>query len=514
MMHNNYFFLRQLSIQLNNELVGYTIAEVYSQSKNELVISLINESKEKFIIAHLDPSFCCLSFPKKLNRARRNSVNLFQHIINQQVNEIVQIEQDRSFYFELNDKFQLLFKMHGNRSNIILFHKGNIIEIFNNQLKQDLSINIDRLSKSLIIDENTFNLVNGNIKDLIPTFGKTFDVYFENKRYDQLQLSDKYPCLVELLKYLKKPSFFIHINSNNLPVLKIYKINANDLKFTKPIEVLNNFYRKYISTYSLEKGRAALKNPLIAKIRKSESYIIKSSLRLDALRSKTNYQSIGDLIMANLLGIEPYSTKIQLKDFFTDRLISIQLKSSLTPQANAEKYYRKAKNQQIEIDTLKKNISAKANNISDLKKQIDELDQISKLKHLNKKSDKNPLKKEPPFHLVNFMGYEILIGKNAKKNEFLTFGTARKDDLFLHTKGVAGSHVIIKKKTNQNIPIMVIEQAASYAAFYSKNKSDALSRVLYTPKKYVRKAKGAPPGSVIVDKERVILVLPQKIDRI
>jgi len=81
-------------------------------------------------------------------------------------------------------------------------------------------------------------------------------------------------------------------------------------------------------------------------------------------------------------------------------------------------------------------------------------------------------------------------------------------------KDAAGSHVVIKKKTHQNIPIKVIEKAASYAAFYSKNKSNALSRVLYTPKKYVRKAKGAPLGAVFVDKERVILVLPQKIDTI
>lgn len=511
-MHNNYYFLKQLSNQLKNELVGYKISEIYSQTKNELVICLYNENEEKFILVHLDPSFCCLSFPQKLNRARRNSVNLFPSIIGQQISDVVQVEQDRSFYFELGNNFQLLFKMHGNRANIILFHERKIIEVFNKKLKQDYSIMLNDLSKSLITNEDSFNSVEGNISKLMPTFGKTFDLYFEKINYDQLNLKTKYQCFVSLLNYLQNPEFFIHINSDGIPVLKLYKIDDNDLRFIQPSEALNIFYKKYISTVGLEKGKAEIKKTLTAKIRKSESYITKSSSRLKVLVSKTNYQNIGDLIMANLHNIKPYSTEIHLEDFYSREPILIQLKSLLTPQMNAENYYRKAKNQQIEIDTIKKNISLRGKQVEELKKQIEELSQISSLKQIGKKTTKKPSKKELPFHKVNFMAYEILIGKNANKNELLTFGYARKNDLFLHAKDVAGSHVIIKKKTNQNIPKKVIEKAAAFAAYYSKNKTASLSRVLYTPKKYVRKVKGAPPGAVIIEKESVVLVLPQKIN--
>ena len=116
-----------------------------------------------------------------------------------------------------------------------------------------------------------------------------------------------------------------------------------------------------------------------------------------------------------------------------------------------------------------------------------------------------------PYRRIEIMGHEVLIGKNAIKNELLTFKTARKDDLFLHAKDVAGSHVIIRKKSSQNFPAPVIEQAASIAAFYSKNKNESLCSVLYTPRKFVRKAKGAPAGTVIVEKEKVILVKPMDI---
>ena len=138
---------------------------------------------------------------------------------------------------------------------------------------------------------------------------------------------------------------------------------------------------------------------------------------------------------------------------------------------------------------------------------------MTKIKNLDKTGRKSFDKSEAPFHLVEYMGYEILIGKNAVKNELLTFNIAKKEDIFLHAKDVPGSHVIIKKRSNQNVPISVVEKAGSFAAYNSKSKSESLSRVLYTPKKYVRKAKGTAKGMVIVEREKVILVKPTKFSK-
>lgn len=508
-MHNNYYFLRQLSRQLSQELSGYRIGEIFSQAKNELIISLNNEKKKRYIKAHLSPSFCCLSFPELFTRARRNSIDLFLHINDKEIIDIVQIDQDRSFYFQLSDGFQLLFKMHGNRSNVVLIHKGKVIEVFKNKLKQDLFIKINDLSKHISTDIKTFEKTAGNYKRLMPTFGKSFDQYFESRDYDQLDLEEQYKCLRTLLEYLNAPVFFIHIGERGLSVLSLYEINPKDVRFQKPIEVLNTFYKIYISSFRLENEKSAHRNLLNSQIKKNESYINKSSVKFEKLLFASNNKNIGDLIMANLHIIKPYSTFIELHDFYTQAPVKIQLKSTLSPQLNAEKYYKKAKKQQIEIDTLKKNIENRKLQIIELKKQIDDLSQISKIKNIVKKAV--PRKTEFPYHIVNFMDYEILIGKNAIKNEQLTFQFAKKEDLFLHAKDTPGSHVIIKMKFNQNFPRNVIEKAASFAAFYSKKKSESLCRVLYTPKKYVRKAKGAPAGTVIVEREKVILVKPEKI---
>ncbi len=509
-MHNNYYFLRQLSRQLKKELKGFRIGEIFSQAKNELVISLYTEKEERFIKAHLDPSFCCLSFPEVFNRARRNSVDLFNQIIGREIVDIIQIDQDRSFYLKFHDKFLLLFKMHSNRSNVVLIHKEKIIEVFKNNLKQDFQIQINNLSNHISTDRASFENAGGKYKKLIPTFGKSFDLYFENKNYDQLELEEQYKCLITLLEYLNAPVFIIHYGEGGLPKLNLFELNSTDLRYQEPIETLNAFYKRYISSFRLEKEKSILRNSLGKQIKKSESYISKSSLKLEKLLSASNYKNIGDLIMANLHIIKPHSTEIEINDFYTQKPVKIHLKSMLSPQLNAEKYYKKAKNQRIEIDTIKKNIESRKVRVTELKKQIDDLGQISELKHLGKKTKIKSKQTERPYQIVHFMDYEILIGKNAVKNEKLTFQIAGKEDLFLHAKDTSGSHVVIKRKSNQNFPKKVIEKAASFAAFYSKNKSETLCRVLYTPKKYVRKAKGAPAGTVIVEREKVILAKPVK----
>lgn len=513
-MHNNYYFLRELSKALRQQWLGFKIGDAFSQAKDELVITLYKDDDEKTLKAHLSPAFCCLSFPEIFNRARRNSIDLFQQIKDYEIVDVIQIENDRSFYFQFKDDFQLLFKMHGNRSNVILFHKNKIKEIFKNNLKPDFSIKIEELRKHISIDKTAFQNASEDYKKLIPTFGKSFDFHFEARKYDTLETADKYTCLTSLLEYLRQPEFFIHSDENAMPKLSIYEISSEDQKFAHPIDVLNSFYRSYFSIFKLGKEKSLRKNSLKAQIKKGESYIYKSSGRLDKVMSAANYRNIGDLIMANLHVIQPYSSEIELTDFYSQNAVKIQLKSTLSPQLNAEKYYKKAKNQQIEFDTIKNNIERKELQIAELKAQLDNLDRVTSLRQLEQKSKAARKQNEPelPYHLVKFIEFEILIGKNAVKNEKLTFQIAKKDDLFLHAKDTSGSHVIIKRKSNQNFPKIVIEKAASFAAYYSKNKSEKLCRVLYTPKKYVRKAKGAPAGAVTIDREKVILVKPISIN--
>ena len=113
-----------------------------------------------------------------------------------------------------------------------------------------------------------------------------------------------------------------------------------------------------------------------------------------------------------------------------------------------------------------------------------------------------------PYHECTVSNFSIWIGKNARSNDKM-LSLAHKDDIWLHAKSVAGSHVILRAQ--QKIPDKsVIEIAASFAAHQSKAKGSEWVPVIYTPKKYVRKAKNSAPGAVIVQKEQVVMVQPME----
>jgi predicted ribosome quality control (RQC) complex YloA/Tae2 family protein len=114
-----------------------------------------------------------------------------------------------------------------------------------------------------------------------------------------------------------------------------------------------------------------------------------------------------------------------------------------------------------------------------------------------------------PYREFEFNGYKIWVGKSAEGNDTLTLRYGYKEDLWLHAKDVAGSHVLIKHQSGKNFPKDVIERGAQLAAFFSKRKNETLCPVSVTPRKYVRKRKGDPAGAVVVEREEVVMVVPR-----
>jgi predicted ribosome quality control (RQC) complex YloA/Tae2 family protein len=359
-MHNNYYFLRHLTRQLRSHIVGFQIGEIYSQQKNELTIVLQNGVDEVIVRAHLDSEFSCLYFLEQASRARRNSVDLFKCIGELEVLDVVQVENDRSFYFQLQDEYKLLFKMHGNRSNIVLVQGEQVIEVFRNNLKQDHKLALEALSKSIDTSVQNFEAQQANLKIICPTFGKAFDEYFQDKGYDQKSLTEKYEIFKGLLKDLDHPAFYLHFKSNEKPLLSLYQIDQKDQIFHDPRLALNSLYRAFVGDYLLQREKDKIRQNLQRQIRSCESYIKKNQSKCDKLISAKSYSHIGDLIMANLHSIKPHSKQATLVDFYTQQPVVINLKSNLSPQLNAQKYYKKSKKQQIEIANLEKTIEAEA----------------------------------------------------------------------------------------------------------------------------------------------------------
>ena len=100
----------------------------------------------------------------------------------------------------------------------------------------------------------------------------------------------------------------------------------------------------------------------------------------------------------------------------------------------------------------------------------------------------------------------IFVGRNARENDELTFGLAKSDDLWLHARGTPGSHVVVRLEKGQEVPAETLRDAASLALLYSDLKKAGKGEVIYTKRKWVRKAKGQAPGAVTVTQEASIHV--------
>ena len=508
--------MRQLTKAIDNRIVGMELSTCFTQNKNELILGFTSVDQTFYIKAHLQSDFCCLSFPDDFSRSRRNSVDLFKDIAQKKVSSTYQYVNERCFSIYFDDQYVLLFKMHGNRSNVLLFKNGQLVELFNNSLKNDNSLQLEEVDRKIVRNKEVLTQLDGNYKLLYPTFGKYIQQYINQQNYDNLSIDQQWELLQTTEEQLLDTQFYFTELDGKL-VFSLLPSGEVREKLSDPIDAINTFFYSHIKESSLANEKRQLTSFISNKINRTKSYINKSTNKLKTLTKNSNYNQWADIIMANLHQVVPHAKEVTLQDFYNNlEPITIKIKPTLSPQKNAEIYYRKSKNQQIEINKLRESIDLKTQQLAVLETHQLAISNAADLKSLRNYIKDHQLSKAKqiieeapkPYLSYDKDGFTILVGKNAKHNDTLTQKLSYKEDLWLHAKDVSGSHVLIKHKSGQSFPKHVIEYAAQLAAYYSKRKTESMCPVIYTPKKFVRKVKGAPAGAVMVDKEQVILVTP------
>ena len=232
----------------------------------------------------------------------------------------------------------------------------------------------------------------------------------------------------------------------------------------------------------------------------------------------------GDLINANIWRLEKGQTKAVLEDFTTGEPVEVQLDPRLTPAQNAQKYYTEYR----KLDTAEKKLTeliAKGqqelvyiDSVFDAASRTDsEMDLAEIRRELREqgylkggvRADEKVKKTSDPLHFRSSEGFEILVGRNNRQNDQLTLKTAKAADIWLHTQGIAGSHVIIRTEGKQPGEQTLFE-AAQLAAFHSKGRSGSGVPVDYVAVKFVKKPAGAKPGMVIFTNNRTLYVTPDE----
>jgi predicted ribosome quality control (RQC) complex YloA/Tae2 family protein len=280
------------------------------------------------------------------------------------------------------------------------------------------------------------------------------------------------------------------------------------------LEALTVFAKYYLNHYLFFETQRQLLSGLNQRIKRKTAELVANENRLFQLQTEVPPEELGHLLMANLHLIKKGETSILVHDFYRNQPLEIKLKKDLSAAKNAEHYYKKSRNRKYELVQVEKKIIQAKSELQLLQQKLISVTAATRLRELNAlnptaiQGKSNSASAPEKFRRFEKEGFVIYVGKGSENNDELTQKMAKKDDLWLHARGVAGSHVVIKQSPGKPFPKVVIEYAAQLAAYYSKAKGSDLVPVIYTPKKFVRKPKGSNPGQVVVDREEVILVKP------
>jgi predicted ribosome quality control (RQC) complex YloA/Tae2 family protein len=514
-VHNSSFFLQRLAVRLEQQLRGYTLVSCFSQDKDELVLEFNDARNSLFLKASLQPEIQCLSFPHTFRRARKNSIDIFPEIILRAVKGVRAFRNERSIAVALDGNSHLVFKMHGKQSNIILFNGNQAASVFRHNFPADTTLSLDSLDRDIDWSREAFLADPATARKRYITFGRPVWNYLDESGWATKSPEDQWKMVSETKDLLEKGNIFL-AEARGAFVLTLMPQEDAVMEFADPLLAVTEFYHRYQSRAGFDRERKAVLSTLRGRITQTKIYLDKIRQRQAELEGDAHYTRWADLIMANLHRLTAGMAEARLEDFHQpEQLVVVKLKEAISPQKNAEVYYRKAKNQQIEKKKLTESLTQKEGELARLNAQeqaamsAEDSDQLRPIAQgLEEKARSQSSREALPYRAYEFRGYRIWVGKHAEANDELTLKHTFKEDLWLHAKDVAGSHVVIKHQAGKTFPQEVINYAASLAAYYSKRRNETLCPVAVTPVKYVRKRKGDPPGMVVVQREKVVMIEP------
>ena len=233
----------------------------------------------------------------------------------------------------------------------------------------------------------------------------------------------------------------------------------------------------------------------------------------------------GDLLQANLYRIPRGSSSVTVENFYDEdnAPITIKLNPTISPAMNAQRFYKEYNKAKTRETMLTEQIEKALSELSYIESVQDELSRCESEAELSaireelteqgyikasKGSSKRREKPLPPIEYKSSDGFRILVGRNNRQNDRLTLRTAGKNDIWLHTKGIHGTHVIIVAEGREITDTAVLE-AARIAAYHSKGRDSSQVPVDYTRVKNVSKPSGALPGKVIYVNYNTVYVTPE-----
>ncbi|EPT35582.1 Rqc2 family fibronectin-binding protein [Streptococcus agalactiae] len=540
------FFLHHLTNELQEQIEKGRIQKVNQPFDHELVLTIRNNRRNYKLLLSAHPVFGRIQ-TTEANFQNPQNPNTFTMIMRKYlqgavIETIQQIENDRILEIIVSNKNEigdhikatLVVEIMGKHSNIILIDK-NEHKIIESIKHVGFSQNSYRTilpgstyiappkTKAInpfdISDQTLFELLQTN--DLSP---KNLQQLFQGLGRDTaLELS-------HCLKDNKLNDFRQFFSREYYPSLteksfSAVQFSSSHETFQSLGQLLDYYYQEKAEKDRIAQQASDLIHRVQSELEKNIKKLAKQQDELLATENAEEFRQKGELLTTYLSMVPNNQDVVVLDNYYTNQTIEISLDRALTPNQNAQHYFKKYQKLKEAVKHLKGIISdtentitylesvetslnhASMEDINDIREELVETGFIKRRAH-----DKQHKRKKPEQYLASDGKTIIMVGRNNLQNDELTFKMARKGELWFHAKDIPGSHVLIRDNLNPSDEVKT--DAAELAAYYSKARLSNLVQVDMIEAKKLNKPSGTKPGFVTYTGQKTLRVTPtqEKID--
>lgn len=289
-------------------------------------------------------------------------------------------------------------------------------------------------------------------------------------------------------------------------------------------ELIEAYYSKKSSAERIRQKSADLRQIINTHVERAAKKYDLQNLQMKDTEDMEKFRIYGELINTYGYSVPEGSKELKCTNYYDNTEVTIHLDTDKTVSENAQKYfekYNKKKRTKEALTTLLETTRAELDYLLSVKHSLDiaeaeedvnaikeELVKSGIIAGKGGKKGEKTSKKSKPMHFVTEDGFDIYVGRNNIQNDYLTFKVANGNDMWFHAKKMPGSHVIVKRKGEEELPDHIYEIAAAAAAFFSSGKENPKVEIDYTERKNLKKPPAANLGYVIYHTNYSMSVVP------
>ena len=535
------FFLHHMVEELRRELVNGRIQKINQPFEQELVLQIRSNRQSHRLLLSAHPVFGRIQLTQTTfeNPAQPSTfiMVLRKYLQGALIESIEQVENDRivemtvSNKNEIGDHIQatLIIEIMGKHSNILLVDKSShkILEVIKHVGFSQNSYRTLLPGSTYIAPPSTESLNPFTIKDeklfeilqTQKTTAKNLQSLFQGlgrdtaNELEKILVSDKLSTFRDFFSQETQPCL---TETSFSPVPFANQVGE---PFANLSDLLDTYYKDKAERDRVKQQASELIRRVENELQKNRHKLKKQEKELLATDNAEEFRQKGELLTTFLHQVPNDQDQVILDNYYTNQPITIALDKALTPNQNAQRYfkrYQKLKEAVKYLTDLIEETKATILYLESVETVLNQagLEEIAEIREeliqtgfiRRRQREKIQKRKKPEQYLASDGKTIIYVGRNNLQNEELTFKMARKEELWFHAKDIPGSHVIISGNLNPSDEVKT--DAAELAAYFSQGRLSNLVQVDMIEVKKLNKPTGGKPGFVTYTGQKTLRVTP------